>query len=155
MRLSLLPLFLLCSLATATPMATARDHTLQVKESVPAPHDWVKLRRAPADHSIRLRIALYQQDFSGLEVLLYQISDPNHRRYGAHMSKEEVEKFVAPHPGSLALVDEWLAAHGIQENDLSRSPSKDWVSVTLPIRLAEQIMGAVCSSESFFIAVSF
>ncbi|KAJ7498508.1 tripeptidyl peptidase A [Mycena latifolia] len=143
MRLLSLPLFLFFALAAAVPTALApRDHTLQIKESVPAPHGWTRLGRPPPERSIRLRIALFQQDFPGLEKLLYEISDPDHHRYGAHMAKEEVEKYVAPHPASLALVDEWLAAYGIHEGDLVRSPAKDWVSVTLPIRLAEQILGA-------------
>ncbi|KAJ7098751.1 subtilisin-like protein [Mycena belliarum] len=144
MRLSLFPLFLVFSYAAAVPGALApRDHTMRVKESAAVtPYGWTRLGRAPPERSIRLRIALFQQDFAGLEAKLYEISDPDHPRYGAHMSKEEVERHVAPHPTSLALVDEWLVAHGIQESRLVRSPAKDWVSVTLPIQLAERILGA-------------
>ncbi|KAJ7693880.1 tripeptidyl peptidase A [Mycena rosella] len=127
MHFSLLSLFLFFALAAAVPAALApRDHTPQVKESVAAPNGWTRLGRAPSDRSIRLRIALFQQDFAGLETQLYEISDPEHRRYGAHMSKEDVEKYVAPHPASLALVDEWLVAHGVHESSLGRSPAKDW-----------------------------
>ncbi|KAJ6561529.1 tripeptidyl peptidase A [Mycena vulgaris] len=142
MRLSLQLLCLFFSLAAAVPATlTPRDFTLQVKESVPTPHGWTRLGRPQSDRSIRLRIALFQQDFLGLENALYEISDPDHRRYGAHMSAAEVEKYIAPHPTSLVLVDEWLATHGIHESSLIRSPAKDWVSLTLPIRLAERILG--------------
>ncbi|KAJ7126440.1 subtilisin-like protein [Mycena crocata] len=143
MRLCLLPLFLFAPLYVAVLATFApQDHVLQVKESVSAPHGWTRLGRAPSDSSIRLRIAIFQQDFSTLEQLLYEISDPDHHRYGAHMSKEEVEKYIAPHPTSLAVVDGWLASFGIPESELVRSPAKDWTSVTMPIHLAEQILGA-------------
>ncbi|KAJ7771127.1 tripeptidyl peptidase A [Mycena maculata] len=143
MQLFLLPLFLLATFSVAVPATlTPQDLSLQVKESVLAPRAWTRLGRAPSEHSIHLRIALFQQDFLGLEKLLYEISDPDHRRYGAHMSKEEVEKFVAPRPSSLTLVDGWLNSHGIHQDDLYRSPAKDWLSVTIPIRLAEDLLGA-------------
>jgi len=45
---------------------------------------------------------------------LYEVSDPDHERYGAHLSKEEVEALVAPHQESVDLVDEWLQSHGIE-----------------------------------------
>lgn len=155
MQLFLLQLFLFASLSAAVPAAFAPgDQTLHVKESVPAPHTWTKLGRAPSDHSIRLRIAIFQQDFPGLEKLLYEISDPDHPRYGAHMSKEEVESFVTPRPESLTLVDGWLSSHGVREGDLVRSPAKDWVTVTLPIRLAEQLLGAVSATREFICRLS-
>lgn len=150
MQLSLFAVFIFATLSAAVPTAF---HALRVKENVPAPQGWTRLGRSPSDYSIRLRIAIFQQNFTGLENLLYEISDPEHSRYGAHMSKEEVEKFVSPSPISLALVDEWLVSYGIQESSLVRSPAKDWVSVTVSIRLAEQLLGAV--SLSFFISDRF
>ncbi|KAJ7246547.1 tripeptidyl peptidase A [Mycena haematopus] len=142
MKLFLLPLYLsTISFAVAAAIAP-RNLTLQVKESVATPHGWTRLGRAPADGSIRLRIAIFQQDFAGLEKSLYEISDPDHHQYGAHLSKEDIANFVAPHPASLALVDGWLTSHDINERDLVRSPAKDWISLTLSIGLAERILDA-------------
>lgn len=144
MKLSLLPLYLFATISVVLAAALAPQNlTLQVKESVAAPHGWTRLGRAHSDGGIRLRIALFQQNFTGLEQSLYEISDPDHHRYGAHLSKEEIAKFVAPHPASVSLVDGWLISHGIKESDLIRSPAKDWISLTLPIHLAERILGAV------------
>ncbi|KAJ7228219.1 tripeptidyl peptidase A [Mycena pura] len=142
MQLFLLPIFLFVALSTAVPALFPPDHAFRVKENVSAPHGWTRIARAPSTFRIRLRIAIFQQDFPGLEKLLYELSDPEHPRYGAHMSKDEVEKFVSPHSTSLALVDGWLASFDIQASDLVRSPAKDWVSVTLPIRITEQMLGA-------------
>jgi tripeptidyl-peptidase-1 len=123
--------------------APAKDCAYKVKESIPPPRGWVKLKPAPPDHNIELRIGLPQPNFHVLEQHLYEVSDPYHERYGAHLSKVEVEELVAPHPESLALVDEWLASHGIQESDLVRSPAKDWVIINVPVNLAEKMLDTV------------
>ena len=117
---------------------------LKVKESVSSPRGWIQGARAPADHSIELKIALPQPNFSVLEKHLYEISDPFHSRYGQHLSKEAVEELVAPHATSIQLVDEWLSSHGFDEGDFARSPAKDWVNLRVPVALAEEMLGTVC-----------
>ena len=115
----------------------------KVKESITPPNGWTKHSSPPPDHIIVLRIALPQPNFPVLEKHLYEVSDPDHPRYGAHLSKEEVERLVAPHPTSIDLVDEWLQSHGIKENDLVRSPAKDWVTVKVPVSLVEKMLDTV------------
>ncbi|KAI0059677.1 subtilisin-like protein [Artomyces pyxidatus] len=88
-------------------------HTHKIVESVVAPSEWINVGSAPADHIIPLRIALPQANFAALEEHLYAVSDPAHERYGAHLSKAEVEALVAPHPDSVSAVDTWLSEHGI------------------------------------------
>ena len=75
-------------------------------------------------------------------------SDPFHERYGQHLTKEEVEALVAPEADSVHLVNEWLASHGIYEDDLTRSPAKDWVHIRVPVSLAEEMLKTVCVSSS-------
>jgi tripeptidyl-peptidase-1 len=87
-----------------------------------------------------LKIGLPQPNFDVLEKHLYEVSDPSHSRYGQYLSKAEVEALVAPHPESLDLVNDWLASHGIGEEDMIRSPAQDWVTVTVPVRLAEKML---------------
>ncbi|KAG6910783.1 hypothetical protein DXG01_007671 [Tephrocybe rancida] len=112
----------------------------KVKQSIVAPRGWTKSGVPPADHHIVLRIALPQPNFSLLEKHLYEVSDPYHDRYGAHLSKEETEALVAPYQDSIDAVNEWLELHGIQEADLVRSPAKDWVTITMPVSLAEKML---------------
>ncbi|THH17744.1 hypothetical protein EW146_g3129 [Bondarzewia mesenterica] len=132
-----LSLFLLAGLAQAAPHSS-----IKVKERVPEPRNWVRLSEAPADHTIALRIALPQPNFRALEMHLYEVSDPAHARYGAHLSKEEVEALVRPHEESVDAVNDWLASHGIQESQCHRSPAKDWVKVDVPVGLAENMLDA-------------
>ena len=116
----------------------------RVKESINPPRNWVKRSPAHPDHIIRLRIGLPQPNFDTLERHLFEVSDPYHERYGNHMSKEDVEALVAPHPDSLRLVDNWLVRHGIAEDALERSPAKDWVTIKVPVSVAEKMLDTVC-----------
>lgn len=72
-----------------------------------------------------------------------EISDPDHERYGKYLSKDQVDDLVRPHDESLGLVTQWLEQWGIYEEDISRSAAKDWVTVMVPVRLAEQMLNTV------------
>jgi len=100
--------------------------------------------RAPSEHVIQLHIALPQPRFPELEQHLAEISDPFHERYGDHLSKEQVEELVAPHPSSVDAVHEWLAGYGIRSKACHRSPAGDWVTVYVPVAQAEKMLGTVC-----------
>ncbi|KAI0677175.1 tripeptidyl peptidase A [Trametes maxima] len=125
------------ALVVAVP---AKDRAHKVKDSILSPRGWTKTGKAPADHIIDLRIALPQPRFPELEKHLYEISDPLHDRYGEHLSKEEVEALVSPEAESVHLVNEWLASHGLYEDSLRRTPANDWVIVSVPVSLAEEIL---------------
>lgn len=68
------------------------------------------------------------------------VSDPDHLRYGQHLSEVDVKKLVQPADHSLALVHEWLADHGIETGDLSYSAAKDWIKVSLPVDRIESLL---------------
>ncbi|PAV21239.1 tripeptidyl peptidase A [Pyrrhoderma noxium] len=112
--------------------------SVKVKESIVHPRGWLRGDPAPVDHILELKIALPQTNFLLLEQQLYEISDPSHERYGKHLSKQQVEELIAPPHDSIVLVDEWLTSHGI--NETWRSPAKDWVTVRIPVYLAERLL---------------
>ena len=125
----------------------------KIKETIPYPKGWVKKLPAPADHIISLRIGLPQPNFKVLETLLYEVSDPDHPNYGAHLSKEQVEAIVAPHDESITAVDKWLASHGFNESTISRSPAKDWATIRVPVSLAEKMLDTVSSYNNTITAL--
>ncbi|EJD01556.1 tripeptidyl peptidase A [Fomitiporia mediterranea MF3/22] len=128
-----------CLVALGSSAATDSGR-VRLKERVSHPRGWLKGKRAPSGHILELKIALPQPSFHALEKHLYEVSDPGHVRYGQHLSKEEVEALVAPHADSIASVDEWLASHGINTDELIRSPAQDWVTVRVPVALAEAML---------------
>ncbi|KAL5527716.1 hypothetical protein ACEPAG_6517 [Sanghuangporus baumii] len=112
----------------------------RLKERVSHPRGWAKGIRASPDQILELKIALPQPTFHVLEQHLYEVSAPEHARYGQHLSKAEVEALVAPHSESITSVDSWLQSHGIDVDDLVRSPAKDWVTVRVPVSKAEMML---------------
>lgn len=122
----------------------ARTSGFLVKESVSLPNGWVKHSTPSPDHVISLRIGLPQSNFRALERILYEVSDPDHPRYGQHLSKAEVDELVAPYPHSLNAVNDWLATHGLGEHNIDRSPAKDWIKITIPVSLVEEMLDTVC-----------
>lgn len=126
--------------------APSKGCAYKIKEEIPAPRGWAKHANAPADHLISLRIGLPQENFRILEKHLYEVSDPAHARYGQHLSKEEVEALVAPHPDSLSAVNDWLAGFNFKEEELIRSPAKDWITIKVPVRMAEKMLDTVMLS---------
>ncbi|KAF9480670.1 subtilisin-like protein [Pholiota conissans] len=117
-----------------------KDCAYAVKESIAEPHGWTKDSQPSPNHKIELKIALPQPNFAELERHLYEVSNPDHERYGEHLSKEEVEELVAPHPESLNMVNEWLSSFGFKDEDLARSPAKDWITLKVPVSIAEKML---------------
>ncbi|KAG1778851.1 peptidase S8/S53 domain-containing protein [Suillus placidus] len=113
----------------------------KMKESIHGPPSgWYKHAPAQKHHMLELKIALPQPKFPELEQHLWEISDPSHARYGAYLSKQETEALMAPHSETLDVVSEWLALHGLTEEDVIRSSARDWVTIRVPVGLAEEML---------------
>lgn len=70
----------------------------------------------------------------------YQLTS---RRYGAHLTKEEAEALVAPHPDSVEAIESWLQYHGINPaNTIHRSGGGDWITLQVSVAQAERMLGA-------------
>ena len=129
----------LLGLSTATRLAPLRSRRYVVKERHHVPRDFAWESDAPADQQIRLQVALKQDRFDELERHLYEISDPDHARYGQHLTASEVNQLLSPSSESLALVQEWLHAH-VNPEEITYSPAKDFLSITLPVAKVEELL---------------
>ncbi|KAF4541636.1 Peptidase S8/S53 subtilisin/kexin/sedolisin [Lasiodiplodia theobromae] len=101
----------------ATPLRSRSPYA--VKETHNVPEEWTKRGSAPEDHSLHLHIGLRQ------------MSDPDHHRYGQHLSAEDVNELVKPSDEALELVHEWLADNGVDVAGLrssSSEPSPDFTT---------------------------
>ncbi|KAJ3491365.1 hypothetical protein NLI96_g751 [Meripilus lineatus] len=139
----LTPILLLGALssATAKPLLTKRWDDFEVKHAWDeVPKGWQLHGSVPSDRTIDMRIGLKQDRFDELVSALYEVSDPLHAKYGQHLSKEEVEALVAPHPDTVDLVDSWLAAHGVDTTSAQRDNGGSWVSVTVTIEQASRML---------------
>ena len=73
-------------------------------------------------------------------MLIKAVSDPDHERYGQHLSFEHINELVAPKEETLDLVHEWLITNGVKE--FSYSEAKDWISIHIPVSSAETLLDA-------------
>ncbi|KAI0079096.1 subtilisin-like protein [Panus rudis PR-1116 ss-1] len=133
----------LLQLAAAKPLISKRWDDFEVKHAwVNVPNGWELHGPAPADHKFPLRVGLKQDRFDELVTALYEVSDPNHDNYGQHLSKEDVEALVAPHPDSVDLVDSWLSAHGIDSSAAQRENGGSFVTVIVTVEQASRMLNA-------------
>ena len=110
-----------------------------VKESHPVPEDFTRESDASPGHLIRLQLGLKQSQFEELERQLYETSDPDHHRYGSHLTAEEVNDLVKPTEDALAQVHEWLGEY-VDVGSVKYSSAKDFISVTLPVSEVEKML---------------
>lgn len=113
------------------------DYT--VKDSHHVPRSFSRIRPAPKDHIINLKIGLKQSKFDELERHLYEVSDPYHERYGQHLSAEEVNELVKPSEETTTLVHTWLKEHGISDG-LGVSSAGDWLDIKLTVKTIENLL---------------
>ncbi|ORY09202.1 tripeptidyl-peptidase 1 precursor [Clohesyomyces aquaticus] len=120
----------------ATPIRARSPYVL--KETHSLPPKWSRLERANGENMIRLQIGLKQGNFDELERHLYEVSDPDHERYGKHLCAEEVDELVKPSKETSDAVHEWLRENGI--NEMEYSSAKDWIVVRLPVAFVERLL---------------
>ncbi|KAK7001748.1 family S53 protease [Favolaschia claudopus] len=127
----------LLSLAAAGPAF----HTFVVQESHSStPQGFTKVGPADDATTLNLRIALASSNFAGLEKALYDVSTPSSSSYGNHLSKDEVNAFLAPTAEAAAAVQAWLDSHGLSAT--KSSSAGDWLSLSVPVSKANQMFAA-------------
>lgn len=109
-----------------------------VKERHPVPRSWTAVGSVDKSESINLQIGLKQRNEGLVERHLLEISDPDHERYGQHLTADEISDMVQPTGDTVDSVHSWLASHGI--SDIDYSPAKDWISIIIPIEKAEDLL---------------
>jgi tripeptidyl-peptidase-1 len=106
----------------AAPLQDRSDYAVHSSHYVP--NGWTRVEKAQANQRLKLRIGLKQGSFQGLEKDLLEISDPNHYRYGKHLSSSEIHAHTAPSSEALNAVHQWLEEHDILEDQLEYSEPK-------------------------------
>ncbi|KAH8979849.1 subtilisin-like protein [Lactarius akahatsu] len=139
--LSILAAILLGSLAK--PFSPLWDD-MRMKHSWNAvPENWESLGNPLDGITIDLYVALKAHHENALIDTLYEVSDPNHPRYGAYLSKEQVAELVSPPPGTLELVNSWLECHGVPSSSVSMTHGGTTMSISgVSIIQANALLGA-------------
>ncbi|KAJ7860439.1 peptidase S8/S53 domain-containing protein [Mycena olivaceomarginata] len=132
----------LAGLSSAKPLSSKRWNDVSLKHRwVEIPRGWEFHSTPPEDHLLEMRIGLKQDRLEELISSLYEVSDPAHEKYGQHLSKEEVDALVAPHPDSIEAVEAWLEHHGINPADAHfRSAGGEWITIHVSVAQAERML---------------
>ena len=157
-------------------------HTKHSWNAVPT--NWESLGCPPNDTMIDLYIVLKPHRENSLIDALYEVSSPGHprhvlhhsfaharthtyalpsRRYGAHLSKEQVAMLVAPHPETLELVNSWLEHYDIPSSSVSMTHGGSTLMLEgMSVTQADALLGTsyqvyrhVESSETIVRTVSY
>ncbi|KAH9058057.1 subtilisin-like protein [Lactarius vividus] len=127
----------------ATPLAPPWNDVFVKHAWNTVPADWESLGPPPAGTVINLHIALMPRNENALIDALYEVSTPNHPKYGMHLSKEEVARLVTPHQDTLELVHSWFAHHGVPSYSISTSHGGGWLTlIGVPVSQANEMLGA-------------
>ncbi|KAK2465693.1 hypothetical protein APHAL10511_002237 [Amanita phalloides] len=129
-------------LTFGSPLYRRWDDLVEKHSWEEIPKGWKFETPASPDHVFDLRIGLKQDKLDQVIFNLMETSNPFHERYGQHLSKDEVDSLVAPHPDSIRAVEEWLTSHGIDLFDaIHRTDAGDWITVQVSVAQAERMLG--------------
>ncbi|KAI0321292.1 family S53 protease [Amylostereum chailletii] len=95
---------------------------------------------APGSTVLTLRLGLAQNNIEGLQAALMDVSTPSSANYGKHLSKDEVNAYVAPKQGTVDAVQAWLSNNGL--NSTSLSPAGDWLGFQTTVEQANALLDA-------------
>jgi tripeptidyl-peptidase-1 len=123
-----------CNASPVTPQSA-----YAVKERHAVPRDWIEIGPAPRTKVMNLQIGLKQSNEGLVEQHLLQISDPEHVRYGQHLTSAEVDRIITPCDDTIRLVRNWLLQSNI--TDFSSNPAGDWISIpSISVEDAENLL---------------
>ncbi|KAH8983896.1 subtilisin-like protein [Lactarius hatsudake] len=117
---------------------------MRIKHSWNAvPENWESLGNPLSGTTIDLYVALKAHRENALIDTLYQVSDPNHPRYGAYLSKEQIAELVSPPPATLEFVNSWLEYHGVPSSSVSMTHGGTTLTLSgVSIIQANALLGA-------------
>ncbi|KAH9168350.1 subtilisin-like protein [Lactarius sanguifluus] len=139
--LAILSAPLLCGFVTPF---TSRWDGMKVKHAWDTvPKNWKSLGHPSNETTIDLHLALKSHRQDALIEAPHEVSDPEHSRYGAHFTKEQVADVVSPHPDTIELVRSWLGHYDIPSSSTSMTLGGNWLRVVgVSVSRANRILGA-------------
>jgi len=79
---------------------------------------WSAIGRADPAKVLKITIAPKLRNLDALDSIFWAVSDPQHANYGKHMTRPEVSQLVSPSAEDVAVIERWLAEHGITVDDM-------------------------------------
>ncbi|KEF58384.1 uncharacterized protein A1O9_06310 [Exophiala aquamarina CBS 119918] len=126
-------------LALSSPLLSGLEYA--VKETHTVPPKWSLVGEPHPLQPLKLNIGLRPNNVELLKQHLHEVvSNPDHYRYGQHLSQQDVKSLMQPTEETSRLVQLWLEENSIDISKCDYSSSGDWVSVTLPVSEVETLL---------------
>ncbi|KAF2848021.1 subtilisin-like protein [Plenodomus tracheiphilus IPT5] len=101
------------------------------------PQGWKLQGPASDEQTLRLKIALQQNNVQGFEQTVLEMSTPSHPKYGLHFaSHEEMKSMLLPSEETLSAVTAWLKSAGV--NDFEEDA--DWLTFKTTVGVANKML---------------
>ncbi|KAF2729636.1 tripeptidyl-peptidase-like protein [Polyplosphaeria fusca] len=102
------------------------------------PEGWKEVGVPSQTRRLQFRIAMHQPNHALFEQTLYEISTPEHPRYGQHLKREELKDLIKPRAESTSAVLQWLENSGIPAEDVVNDG--EWINFVAPVAKAEEML---------------
>jgi tripeptidyl-peptidase-1 len=127
----------LCSFAAATIKTS--DARYELVEAHALVRSWSRIGPADANADITLNIALKQSASTSHVVnLLNQVSSPGNRKFGQHLSTNDISGLLKPSDAAVDAVMTWLRNNN--QSAVITGPGRNWISLRTKIRHAEELL---------------
>jgi tripeptidyl-peptidase-1 len=128
-------------LAICCLFAVAAAQRITMEPDVPAGKSarWVHQRESAADEEITTLFMLKHDTAktAELESTFWAVSDPKDARYGAHLTRDQVQALLAPPAGNAERVASWLRKSGAKVT----APNADMLEASMPASVANTVFG--------------
>ncbi|KAJ5210691.1 Peptidase S8/S53 subtilisin/kexin/sedolisin, partial [Penicillium cf. griseofulvum] len=125
----------LCYTQLAFAVESSHQRVEQLDE---VPDGWSRGARPLASKLIKFRLAITRHKAGEFEQKVIELSTPGHASYGQHMKRDEVKKFLSPPPVISDQIIKWLRSETVPPGSINLDGY--WISFTVPISQAEQIL---------------
>ena len=105
-------------------------------------NSWESLGPAEKTSLIRFIVAVKVQNVDLLEAHALEVSNPASDKYGKHWKLDAISELIKPLPASVAAVEAWLTAGGVDTTTGTSSAGGSFFSATVTVETAEKLVCA-------------
>jgi tripeptidyl-peptidase-1 len=102
------------------------------------PAGWEESDSPSPDQFIDLSIGLEPEDDQLLDRTLYEVSDPDHPKYGQHLSRESAKDLLRPSRAAKKSVKRWLSEAGVPDHYVR--DEGEWLHIRTTVKNAEGML---------------
>lgn len=102
------------------------------------PTGWEESDSPSPDQFIDLSIGLEPENHKLLEHALYETSDPDHPKYGKHLSREAAKALLSPSHEARDFVKRWLSDAGVPDHHVR--DEGEWLHIRTTVENAEGML---------------